>query len=140
MPVLSSRAGRFANLALIQQACNPLRVQVSALALCKLNKTDVFLRWANPRKRHEPEQDLFWRLDEVPQEALDLLQVGPCTAHAGSTVADRVLPCGMCPALCKRLQMGCCAYLQLMLSSHLSLHFSSRTSAVRHILKPLLLC
>ena len=57
-----------------------LCTQVSALALCKLNKTDVFLRWASPSKRHEAEQDLFWRLDEVPQEALDVLQVGLYTA------------------------------------------------------------
>ena len=72
----SCRPARFVTL--YQKQVVP--VQVSALALCKLNKTDVFLRWASPSRRHEAEEGLFWRLDEVPQEALDMLQVGPCAA------------------------------------------------------------
>ena len=56
--------------------------QVSALALCKVSKTEVLLRWLGRARRHEHEDRLFWRLDEVPQEALQALQVSgasPCT-------------------------------------------------------------
>ena len=61
--------------------------QVSALALCKVSKTEVLLRWLGRARRHEQEDRLFWRLDEVPKEALEALQVstgGPllCTVNA----------------------------------------------------------
>jgi hypothetical protein len=51
------------------------RAQVSALALCKLSKTEVLLRWLGKARRHEHEERLFWRLDEAPAEALQALQV-----------------------------------------------------------------
>ena len=53
-----------------------LHAQVTSLALCKLSKTEVLLRWLGKARRHEQEERLFWRLDEAPEEALQALQVG----------------------------------------------------------------
>jgi len=64
-------------------------VQVTSLALCKRNKNEVFLRGLNKRARHDNSADLFWRFDEVPEEALQVLQVRPLTlplTMAGGTV------------------------------------------------------
>lgn len=53
--------------------------QVTSLALCKRNKSEVFLRGLHKRARHDNSADLFWRYDEVPDEALQVLQVRPLT-------------------------------------------------------------
>jgi hypothetical protein len=53
--------------------------QVTALALCKLNKNEMYMGRLSRRARHERTDDLFWRYDEVPEEALQILQVGHCS-------------------------------------------------------------
>lgn len=50
-------------------------MQVTSLALCKLNKSDAFLRGLTKRMRHEHTGDLFWRYSQVPDEAMQVLQV-----------------------------------------------------------------
>ncbi len=49
-------------------------VQVTSLALCKVNKSEMFLRRLSQHFRHERTHDLFWKTDEVPQEALEILK------------------------------------------------------------------
>ena len=51
-------------------------MQVTSLALCKVNKSEMILRRLSQHFRHERAQELFWQNDEVPQEALDILKVG----------------------------------------------------------------
>jgi hypothetical protein len=51
-------------------------LQVTSLALCKVNKSEMFLRRLSQRFRHERTEELFWKNDEVPAEALNILQVG----------------------------------------------------------------
>ena len=50
-------------------------VQVTSLALCKVNKSEMILRRLSQHFRHERTQELFWQNNEVPQEALDILKV-----------------------------------------------------------------
>ncbi|EIE20387.1 alpha/beta-hydrolase [Coccomyxa subellipsoidea C-169] len=60
---------------------------VTSLALCKLNKSDAFLRGLTKRMRHEHTGDLFWRYAEVPEEAMQVLQA----YNAGLEVRSRML-------------------------------------------------
>ncbi|BDA50747.1 Sn1-specific diacylglycerol lipase alpha [Coccomyxa sp. Obi] len=60
---------------------------VTSLALCKLNKSDAFLRGLTKRMRHEHTDDLFWRYSEVPDEAMQVLQ----EYNAGLEVRSRML-------------------------------------------------
>ena len=53
---------------LIAECC----LQVTALALCKLNKNDVFLRRLGTATRHQHPEHLFWDADEVPEECLEV--------------------------------------------------------------------
>lgn len=62
-------------------------VQVTSLALCKVNKSEMFLRRLSQHFRHERTHDLFWKNEEVPQEALDILKVSQSTGDTGSSPA-----------------------------------------------------
>jgi hypothetical protein len=48
---------------------------VTALALCKLNKNEMYTGQLSQRARHQRPSDLFWHYHEVPEEALGILQV-----------------------------------------------------------------
>lgn len=50
-------------------------LQVTSLALCKVNKSEMLLRRLNQHFRHKRTEELFWKNDEVPAEALKILQV-----------------------------------------------------------------
>ena len=50
-------------------------LQVTSLALCKVNKSEMLLRRLHQHFRHERTEELFWKNDEVPAEALKILQV-----------------------------------------------------------------
>lgn len=50
-------------------------LQVTSLALCKVNKSEMLLRRLNQHFRHERTEELFWKNNEVPAEALKILQV-----------------------------------------------------------------
>lgn len=47
---------------------------MTALALCKLNKNEMYTGRLSKRMRHEHTSDLFWRYEDVPEEALAILQ------------------------------------------------------------------
>ena len=53
-------------------------LQVTSLALCKVNKSEMLLRRLNQHFRHARTEELFWKKDEVPAEALKILQVSFC--------------------------------------------------------------
>ena len=61
--------------------------QVTALALCKYNKSDMFLR----RLRHRHQDALFWDHEDVPEESLSVLQVLPAHDHLSPTSCNQVL-------------------------------------------------
>ena len=48
--------------------------QVTSLALCKVNKSEMFLRRLSQHVRHERTQGLFWKTHDVPHEALQILK------------------------------------------------------------------
>ena len=54
--------------------------QVTSLALCKVNKSEMFLRRLSQRVRHERTHDLFWKTHDVPHEALEILKACPLLA------------------------------------------------------------
>ena len=49
--------------------------QVTSLALCKHNKNDLLLVKLPRRVRHGRARSMFWRYNEVPKEALAVLEV-----------------------------------------------------------------
>ena len=49
--------------------------QVTSLALCKHNKNDLLLVKLRRHVRHGRARSMFWRYNEVPKEALAVLEV-----------------------------------------------------------------
>ena len=49
-------------------------MQVTSLALCKVNKSEMFLRRLSQHFRHERTNELFWKMHDVPHEALQILK------------------------------------------------------------------
>ncbi len=59
---------------------------MTSLALCKHNKNDLLLAKLRRRVRHGRARSMFWRYNEVPQEALAVLQARrPGLRHCGET-------------------------------------------------------
>lgn len=67
-------------------------LQVTSLALCKVNKSEMLLRRLNQHFRHERTEELFWKNDEVPAEALKILQVSLSQKGALSAPQPGTLP------------------------------------------------
>ena len=67
-------------------------LQVTSLALCKVNKSEMLLRRLNQHFRHERTEELFWKNDEVPAEALKILQVSLPQKGAWSAPQPSTLP------------------------------------------------
>ena len=53
---------------------------MTSLALCKVNKSEMFLRRLSQRVRHERTDELFWKTHDVPHEALEILKACPVQA------------------------------------------------------------
>lgn len=60
--------------------------QVTSLALCKHNKNDLLLVKLRRHVRHGRARSMFWRYNEVPKEALAVLEVRPLVGNACASV------------------------------------------------------
>ncbi len=72
--------------------------QVTSLALCKHNKNDLLLMKLRQHVRHGPARSMFWRYNEVPKEALAVLEVRlkdrrMCMCACNVAGNDKSCPC-----------------------------------------------